>query len=259
MTPLLGVETKAGSFLVSTSDRVVGRKLFVNRARGEMGVLRAVLGLLEAAGIDPRAGDAAFVDVGANIGTTLVPALRRHGFAHGIAFEPAPENFRLLSLNLALNDLDGRVRAHELAVSDREGTATLTLDPANSGNHRLGGGGDDGEHVTVRLTSLDALAAAGELDVAAAGLLWIDAQGHEPSVLGGASRLLEAGVPVVLELWPAGLAEAGSLERLRDILAASFTHVAELGRRRELVAVDELDAVIESCGTAITDLLAVRL
>lgn len=259
MTPLLGVETKAGSFLVSTSDRVVGRKLFVSRARGEMGVLRAALAILGAAGIDPRAGDAAFVDVGANIGTTLIPALRRHKFAAGVAFEPEPGNYRLLSLNLALNDLDGRVRAHEVAVSDHEGSAQLTVDPRNSGNHRLGGGADDGEQVTVRVTSLDALAAAGDLDVAAAGLLWIDAQGHEPSVLAGASRLLDAGVPVVLELWPAGLEEAGSLERLRDILATRFTHVAELGSRRELVAVAELDAVIESCGTAITDLLAVRL
>lgn len=257
MTPLLGVETKAGQFLVSTSDRAVGRKLFVNRSRGEMGVLRIALGILEVAGVDPRAGDAAFIDVGANIGTTLVPALRRHGFANAIAFEPEPQNFRLLALNLVLNDLEARVRTFEMAISDHEGFAELTIDPSNSGNHRLDGG--SGERVMVRLATLDGLVAAGAFDLASAGMLWIDAQGHDPNVLAGAGRVLDAGVPVVLELWPAALAQSGGLPLLHELLPANFTHVADLSRRRELVPVGELEVLIESCGTAITDLLAVRL
>ena len=72
-------------------------------------------------------GALTFADIGANVGTTTVPALRAIGFGRGLAVEPAPSNLRLLRANLALNDLHERVTVVESAIGDRAGTMTLFI------------------------------------------------------------------------------------------------------------------------------------
>ena len=51
------------------------------------------------------------------------------------------------------------------------------------------------------------------------GLAWIDTQGHEGHVLSGASRLIQANVPIVIEFWPYGLKRSGGYPLLRQFLA----------------------------------------
>ena len=72
-TPLVAVQTRSGLFLVPTSGESIGRTLFAKRARGEMRTLKLTLTALKDLGADPRR-DRAFVDVGANIGTTTIRA-----------------------------------------------------------------------------------------------------------------------------------------------------------------------------------------
>ena len=77
------------------------------------------------AGIDPAG--TTFVDIGAHVGTSTIRALRRHGLASALCFEPEPYNFRILRANLAVNNLDGVVRTFNVALSNHEGRAPLRL------------------------------------------------------------------------------------------------------------------------------------
>ena len=61
---------------------------------------------------------AVFVDVGANIGYFTVLAATTAGKV--FAFEPDPENFRLLEANLALNALQRKVTAVPAALAEEE-------------------------------------------------------------------------------------------------------------------------------------------
>ncbi len=50
-----------------------------------------------------------------------------HGFGTAVAIEPEPENFRVLRLNVLLNDLEDRIKALPLAVSNEVGRSELVV------------------------------------------------------------------------------------------------------------------------------------
>jgi FkbM family methyltransferase len=203
---VIGVDVDGISFLVDTADLGVGRSLFVNRSRSELDVLRRVLALA-----GPARG--MLVDVGANIGTTTLAALSLHGFERALAVEPEPANVALLRANAALNGLDERVVIEPLAASDRSGRAMLARHPANSGRHRLRNGAGRKTMTEVPTATLDELLERHAIDPAGVGLLWIDVQGHELPVLEGAMRLLDASVPLVLEVTRSSPGLSGVLGR----------------------------------------------
>lgn len=206
-------------FCVRTSDKLVGRYTFMN-GDYELHLMRRAIEIISAErGVPSILQGKTFMDVGANIGTALVPALRLFGADSAVAFEPEPENYRLLHLNLIANGLDERVRRFPLALSDHTGTSDLELSATNSGDHRMrmpgAGDGDDGESnratIGVPVTRLDDLVASGEVDLSSLGMVWMDVQGHEGHVLAGASTLLDSSIPVVAEFWPYGLRRSGGL------------------------------------------------
>lgn len=264
-TPCLAVETTAGLFFVRTGDRTVGRKLFMSRRRGEMATLARAVDALASVGVGDF-GEKLLVDVGANIGTTTVPALALHGFAGAVACEPAPENFRMLRINLAANDLEQRVRALPIALSDREGEADLDIGSTNSGGHHIV---DDvrpgyGETVftRVRKTTLDLLLEEIAVAPESVGLVWMDVQGHEGHVLDGASSLLRRGIPLVMELYPKWLEQAERLTAVESSIAQHYTHLLDLrtaprhGADFEFLPTSGISELVQAYPTGFTDILA---
>ncbi len=251
--PFVGVSTDSGSFVVDTGDQVVGRLLFTKRGRAETRVLAAAVAALARHG---AGATGVFLDCGANIGTTTVPAVLRHGFGRALAFEPEPANFRLLAANVALNGLMDQVTLRPAAVSATEGELTMLLDPGNSGGHEVLATGADSpepspegsvERLTVPAVTLDAELERLGLDAREVGLWWIDVQGHEAAVLAGGSTLLAAGVPVVCEFDPEMLRRAGELPALMALVASAYSVAIDLRAPgdlapRDLGLLDELAA-----------------
>jgi FkbM family methyltransferase len=221
--------------------------------------LERALTFLRTAGVAYR--NTTFVDVGANVGTTIVPAVAQLGFARGVAIEPEPENLRLLRVNLAANGLDDTVRVVEAAASNREGRAELVLRPQSGGKHHLRQ--DKPAHsgaIDVAGITIDSLVRDALLDPGDVGLLWLDIQGHELEALEGARMLLERRVPVVMEFDTREL-DPPRLHALRDVLA-DYTGVVDLslpGREQTPVPLDELERVAERHAGTFTDLLVVRI
>jgi FkbM family methyltransferase len=152
------------------------------------------------------------VDVGANIGIyTRFFAREIGGAGHVHAFEPAPQNF--LRLEAAVRGL-GNVVANHAAVGERSGTTTLFLCDQLNVDHRTFDGGDGRAGVAVKQVALDDyFPAATRVDV-----MKVDVQGFELQVLQGARRLMteNAGVTILMEFWPYGLAQAST--RPRDLI-----------------------------------------
>lgn len=142
------------------------------------------------------------VDVGANIGVmTAVMGTAVGEGGHVLSFEPLPEVFDELTDNVRRWSRElgwSHVRTVSSALSDREGTASLSLPigfAANRGTATLRASAEEHDEVTVPVTTLDAaLEGAGSV-----GVLKVDVEGHELQVLEGARRLLEtAGIRDIL-------------------------------------------------------------
>jgi FkbM family methyltransferase len=239
------VGTVDAPFFVRTDDTGVGTDVFVKGgSRNDTKVLRRTMGYLAGAGLAMPLGGL-FVDIGANIGTTTVAALRRQGFAAGVAVEPSPRNFDLLRVNLVAAGLDGRVVTINAAAGAHPGSITLDVSDTNTGGHHVDEGpADSGTRVAVPMVTLDSLIAEGTVDVAHTSLVWIDAQGYDLEVLEGASVLLGAGVPVVA----AFRAEQGDRMRagLPALVEDRYTDVVNLRGGEPMRPLTELPAVLAS-------------
>jgi FkbM family methyltransferase len=167
------------------------------------------------------------IDVGANVGIVTVLAAGAAG-CRVRAFEPAPESFRLLEDNLALNRLTGRVTAQRSAVGEAAGTLRFST---GLGVRNAVWTGEAGGGVEVPVTTLAAAAAE-----AVPTALKIDTEGFEGAVLAGAGALLAEPRLQALQLEfrghgaRYGYDEAALDERLR---AAGFRSVVyHPGQRR---------------------------
>jgi FkbM family methyltransferase len=146
--------------------------------------------------IDP--GELA-VDVGANIGhMTSIMAMRAGQGGQVMAFEPHPAIFNELQFNIATwkqNPKAAPIAAHNLALSDRVGTAMLMVPEYFEVNHGVCSLASDADtnlpanHLEAAMTTLSAAIGEGKQ----IGLLKIDVEGHELQVLLGAQGLLRSG------------------------------------------------------------------
>jgi FkbM family methyltransferase len=136
-----------------------------------------------------------FLDIGANIGFYTLFAAKRVGpKGRVVSFEPDPMTFESLQrsvkrngfdwarcMNMGLSDRDGELPFH--TVSD--GSAHSLVPEIARRAKRYSG------QVDVRVTSLDALVASGELDLPRVDLVKLDVEGEEPRTVAGMLGTLE--------------------------------------------------------------------
>jgi FkbM family methyltransferase len=239
-TDTLSTTVDGISYFVSTRDQAVGRVVFMGRVPDD-DLLADYLDLLGNELGRPALKGATCVEVGANIGTTTLPLVLRHGVKLCISLEPAPANLTLLRANLAANGVGpDQVRVLPVAASDRPGTVEFELSSGNSGDNRVRGcqrtAGNEPElygekHrpvITVPAARVDDILAEQNVELSDVGLAWIDTQGHEGHVLAGAPRLLASAVPIIMEYWPYGLRRAAGLELLHQLIADSGRRIIDL-------------------------------
>lgn len=233
MAPIVSVESGQATYLVATADEGVGRPLFVERRCAAMMTLQTVMAVLRDLGRRKDSLGATFLDVGANIGTSTISALVEHGFARAVACEPDPQNFHLLRLNLMANQLEERVRALQVVISDALGSIDLALSDSNWGDHRVvtdhtGAPLDGRRRIEIERTTIDDLIGGDGIGADDIGLVWIDAQGHEGQILRGASSLLDRCPPIVFEFWAPELARNGGLPLVQEIVEAQDGYLVDL-------------------------------
>jgi FkbM family methyltransferase len=227
-TDALLVHGPDGDLLVSTRDRSIGRQIAID-GRFDGTYLDRLLAILDELQLPWRGR--AFLDIGANIGTTSIALLNR-GFAYGHAFEPEPFNYKLLQANLALNALLDRCHTERVALSDAEGTALLEIDRKNLGDHRIGTQGtrevtrlpgeDKSGTEPVPIKPLNSFVRQGAVNLDDLALVWVDVQGHESAVLAGGGKIFDKQIPLFIEYWPYGLRAGSGLDEFEAAAQRSY-------------------------------------
>lgn len=139
-------------------------------------------------------------DLGANIGQYTLLAAKRVGPGGSVhAFEPAPEEYRKLCVNVEINGL-ANVVANPLAVCDRTGETALHTAGRGLGLYNSLGRpirSADADVVRVPCTTLDDYVRAA--NVARVDLIKMDVEGAELAVVRGATELLSrSAAPVIV-------------------------------------------------------------
>ncbi len=125
-----------------------------------------------------------YIDIGAHLGTTIMPMTRLFKNIHG--FEPNPPTFELLSQNIALNDVKN-VNVYNCGISNSESSGTIRRHGDNSGCYYIDTS-NDGSIKTITLDSLE----LSDVD-----FIKIDVAGNELNVLKGAINTIMKYKPLI--------------------------------------------------------------
>lgn len=144
-----------------------------------------------------------FCDIGANIGTTSIYFKKKiDPDIKILAFEPSKENYKMLKINMLLNDIDEKDQILvNMGVSDHEEKASFAYDSFNSGGSKIVKGGESKEE--VELTAFDSYIRKILIDAESIKYIWVDVEGFEPYFVNGAGETLRSiNVPIVIEFSP---------------------------------------------------------
>ena len=234
---------------VDLRDPVISDWLFIRRTWEpfESGLIKRVL----------RPG-ATFIDIGAHIGYYTLLAARQVGpQGRVLAFEPAPDNYKLLARNVDQNGFGGIVHRENSAVAEHSTELTLYLSVLNDADHRVYPSSPDDDKMfnygqaraklAVPAISLDEYLEQHPLGPV--HVIKLDVQGAELSVLRGMQTTLAQNPDVVLfmEYWPHGLRQAGSdpahvLQFLHEQVGMSLMHILSDAKKVSPVTVEEFAA-----------------
>jgi FkbM family methyltransferase len=256
-------KTRQGAFKISTKDSVIGRLLVVE-GQFEYDFSIKAIDFLKANKF-LKDDNVLLYDIGANIGIIGVGLLRAKKVKCAIAVEPEPSNFKLLSENVKLNNLQESLLCLNYALGEQDGVLKMELSDDNPGDHRVKGanelisderyGESKRRMVDVRAMQLDKLIKEPEVASRAKqgreALVWIDVQGYEGYVFKGARTLLSSGIPVVSEIWPYGILRAGmKLDEFTNIISSNWTDFWVLrGDRFIRYPVSVFDRYLDELGT----------
>ncbi len=175
-----------------------------------------------------RDGKGTYLDIGANIGLTVVPIAAKTD-VKCYAFEPEPTNFRNLQINIAENCRGTNVTAFQFAAFDRKSSLSFEISPNNLGDHRVrlsghAGPGFQNEDkravIEVSCVRIDDV----HLDITPPFFVKIDTQGAEPFVIAGGRRTLALADCILMEWSPYHIRRmGGNATAAIEFLKTNFT------------------------------------
>jgi len=206
-------------YVVLNSDRGISKILFV-KGSFDFDKVEKALSIMKTT--NRRFKLETLIDIGANIGTVCIPAIKRGLAASAVAFEPEPLNHRVLVANVFLNDLADKINVYNLALgAENNQTLRFELLPG-SGEHRVYTADESespSEHpkklTTVKSETFDSIVPAVDK---CSHLVWMDTQGYEGIILQGARKITQGKVPTVIEFWPEGMKRMGSYLALKTAM-----------------------------------------
>ena len=216
-TSALTVNTKNGTFIVDAADLEVGGKL---RNKGEYGIdeINRISQFID--------NQSSVLIVGAHIGSLAIPVAKI--CSELVAIEANPNNFKLLQINIKLNDISNII-AHNIAASEREETIQFQLNTVNSGgskrvpvNNHYMYTYDNPKVIDVEAHSLDNYLPNNNFD-----LVLIDIEGSEYFAMQGMSNILANTKTLIIEFLPHHITNVAGVE-LTDFLDNIPKHLTKL-------------------------------
>ena len=201
--------------------------------------------------------DPTILDCGSHIGLSVAWFKRRFPKARIIAFEPDPENFRLLQTNVAINGFEG-VELLNLAVSSQRGTARLFGDfgvaaPMASAHSLREEWGTQRSEQSILVNTV----ALADYITAPIDYLKLDIEGMETEVMKSINQQLHFIRAVGLEFHGTGGQACADEEDLIRLLRESGFHVSITHKSRSIFPSD-IDAWVKRVQPYISMIKAAR-
>jgi FkbM family methyltransferase len=199
-------DTKNGLLAVQPGDFNVSRAL-LQRGEYDWPQIELLSGLVGA--------KSRMIFAGAHVGALLIPIVRAAGTRTVYAYEPSPNNYRLLAMNLALNGIDGIV-VKNAALGESPRMIRFTENRINTGNCRVDASAGE---LAVAMDTLDR-SIPPEWDTV--DLIVMDVEGSEVAAMRGAHTVLAKTRRLYVEFAPEQLGEQGATSEEFIALAARF-------------------------------------
>jgi len=136
------------------------------------------------------------IDVGANIGTFCIPAVKKGGIKKCIAFEPIKNIFNVLNINILLNNVSNNFETFNYLISDdKNENLNVIFNKNNYGDNKFRTNKRK-KNLNFNIKKLDEFFKKFDHKKL---LIKIDVQGFEGKVLNGGNKFLSKKVPLIVE------------------------------------------------------------
>lgn len=157
-----------------------------------------------------------FLDLGANVGSTSVYALKGDFFEQAICIEASTLNYQFLNFNAQINQLTQRLHPLNYGLANFNVSGSLVCNPNNCGDFRVQPitpvptknlfNEENYTKELVDFTTLDALMQQNILRTQEISFIWIDCQGSESLIFSGGEKFFaQVAAPLYVEFWPYGI------------------------------------------------------
>ena len=119
-------------------------------------------------------------------------------FKNSIAFEPTKKTFKLLQSNIFLNEVDDKIRAYNLAISNKKANLYLAIKRGNIGGNYI----SKNKQKNTEIVKSDILDNYTYNLNKNNSLIFMDVEGHEPNIFLGAKKTIKKKIPIVFEFYP---------------------------------------------------------
>jgi FkbM family methyltransferase len=218
-------------FGLFSNDNIISKEIFVNEEFDLQKLIKTLNFLNKKSKIKN------LYDIGANIGSICIPAVKRNLVESAFAVEPVFKNFQLLKINIILNNLEEKIKSFNIALSSKDDqNLDMELASDNSGDHRirlkqLRSNLYDEEMRKIEKVKTKKFDTLFQNLNGNSDLVWIDTQGFEPIILSGAQNLLKSKTPIVLEFWPYGLKRNDLWKQMRKTIEM-FNYFSDLSEEK---------------------------
>lgn len=222
-----GVGARVLTMTVDCGDHIIrfsphdyiGRKIF-RKGHFERDHVDRLLAILREEGL-LRAGSA-LLELGGNIGTQTIYFALSQAYGRIVTVEADPRNFRLLSENIHLNDLQERIFPINCAAGDHRGEIDFFLNQNNHGKSSALRQAETDRKISIQVLPITDLLDMANIAMAEVGLVWMDIEGSEPAACRSMQSLMARKTPIHMEYTPSfyGRQEAVALVQL---LASHYT------------------------------------
>ena len=193
-----------------------GAVFHVENVNNNLGTVLEVFNAREYRDLESLRGrsNATIIDIGANIGTFTVWALRVLSGSRIYSYEPETKNYELLKRNIIANGLEKRAQAFLLAVCGDVGVRTLTIAGESSGKNSLSYDVGTGVSSQVTCTTLERIFIDNK--ITRCDCLKIDCEGAEYELLYAAPKNITDKIDLII--FESHRIEGQSIESLKAFL-----------------------------------------
>lgn len=174
-------------FVLFGKDKYISRNTFVNGPH-DFNLLKKTTKIL-------NKKVSFLIDVGANVGTFCIPAVKDNIIKECIAIEPIKKINKILDINIYLNNLQDKIKVFNYVISNKKfEKLSFKMNKNNFGDNRFSTKSKN--KILTNSIKLDHFVHYFNLEKL---IIKIDVQGFEDKVLMGSQRFIKSKVPILVE------------------------------------------------------------